>query len=143
MRYPFFALCAVFVCFAAAKAEDKRRGLVTSTQCPYTCSDARIPAEDCRERQRGGVCEVEDLRQAPGHRTLYRTRGAAAGAAARAAERRSPNARGLVTSAACPYSCRDARIPADSCREWQAGDRCFVEDLRQAPGHRTLMRVPA
>lgn len=49
--------------------------------------------------------------------------------------------RGLVTSTQCPYSCQTAGLTPDNCREWQVGDKCMVEDLTQAPGHRSMIRV--
>ncbi len=128
---------------APAEAQDGRRGLITSSSCPYTCEDAKVPAESCRERQRGGVCEVEDLRQAPGHRTVYRFAGKqdALPAKATPAAARQDGRRGLITSGNCPFDCGMAKIPEADCRAWQEGDRCQVEDLRQAPGHRTLYRI--
>ncbi|MCB0336899.1 MAG: hypothetical protein KDD62_11365, partial [Bdellovibrionales bacterium] len=50
-------------------AGDGRRGLVTSSTCPYTCKMARVPAEMCREWKQGDVCMIEDFGQVPGHRT--------------------------------------------------------------------------
>ena len=140
----------------AAKAEKTRRGLVTSTICPYSCADAGIPREHCRERRIGTTCQVEDLRQVPGHRSMVRlprtkalaknTRSAVSTADSsssaggnKAAKR---NRRGLVTSGACPYGCREARVPLEHCREWRVGNQCHVEDYTQPAGHRTVVRIP-
>ena len=48
--------------------------------------------------------------------------------------------RGLITSSECPFGCRDLGLSRESCREWEAGDLCYVEDLLQAPGHRSMMK---
>lgn len=157
----------------SGSAESSRRGLVTSAACPFTCEDARVPREFCRERSNGVHCEVEDLSQPPGHRSMIRIPASAvtpvdgapvdgapvdgapqpvgsslvgsssvgSDSAARPAES-AANRRGLVTSAACPYSCALAKLPSDLCREWSSGDKCFVEDFTQAPGHRSMIRIP-
>lgn len=54
----------------------------------------------------------------------------------------STGPRGLITSASCPFDCAMAGVPKSSCRSWQAGDECYVEDLSQGPGHRTLLLLP-
>ncbi|MCB0358187.1 MAG: hypothetical protein KDD44_01075 [Bdellovibrionales bacterium] len=141
---------------AAAEEADgqQRRGLVTSTSCPYGCADAGLASSDCREWSSGDMCYVEDLTQAPGHRSMIRLNGAAAGAATRSAAPRGamasgahgpassdPDARGLITTAQCPYTCADAGLSPDVCREKRIGSVCRVEDLTQAPGHRTMLRV--
>lgn len=151
MRQSIIAVLLLFV-WNSASAEEARRGLITSTSCPYTCKDAGIPAADCRERRQGDRCEVEDLRQAPGHRTLYRDKAGAGRAAASTENARGSIApiaptvpasgqRGLITSSSCPYDCAMAGVPAAYCRAWESDGRCNVEDLRQAPGHRTLLQV--
>ena len=40
---------------------------------------------------------------------------------------------GLVTSRACPYSCKSAGLKKGKCRDWREGNRCFVEDLTKKP----------
>lgn len=148
---------------AAANAEvsagSGTRGLVTTAACPLTCEELRVPKDSCRTWQSGNDCSVEDLSQAPGHRTLFRVPNSMpVGYPSQAVNQRTPegtlvnlseaqgkaqlNSRGLVTTAACPYSCRQARLPKDACREWQEGGLCHVEDLSQPPGHRSMFRVP-
>ncbi len=146
------------------QTSDKRRGFVTSTSCPFSCRDAKIPQEHCRERRVGNRCEVEDLRLGAGHQSMIRiplsayripgrqTAGARSSASTSGASRRRggstqaasapANRRGMITSAQCPYSCRMAGVPADFCREWKAGPTCYVEDYTQAPGHRSMIRIP-
>ena len=157
---------------SSAAAESNRRGLITSSTCPFTCGDLGLKPESCREWEAGDSCFVEDLSQAPGHRSLMRVPGAAGPEAAvheasgaRGRMRRDtegtwitltngeargdvarnpskpvdPSARGLVTTAPCPYSCESAGLPSESCREWRDGERCHVEDLLQAPGHRSAI----
>jgi hypothetical protein len=167
--YHFSALACFALCFGlssvSARAEDApARGLVTSAACPYSCRDAGLPKESCRERRRGSVCEVEDLTQAPGHRTMMRLPGAAsrqkaeprgqlrtwrdtngtwaAIPASMSGAAPQPGQRGLITSANCPYSCKQAGLSPEVCRERRSGNVCEVEDLTQAPGHRTLFRMP-
>jgi hypothetical protein len=148
-------------------AADKRRGFVTSTSCPYTCGDAKIPEEHCRERRVGNRCEVEDLRLGAGHQSMIRiplsayripgrggntttsTSPATLGAGKKGANSKSSyasstlaNRRGMITSARCPYSCKSAGVPSGFCKEWSSGEKCFVEDLTQAPGHRSMIRLP-
>lgn len=155
-----------------AGAEQVKRGLITSAECPYSCISAGLPADTCRDWRKFDRCFVEDLTQAPGHRTLARLPQGSAPAAPQAGSKsyRDPNQtgtwvkipktdfrpqdsggnaqlradgpRGLVTSAACPYSCKAANLSPDVCREWRTADTCYVEDLTQAPGHRTLARLP-
>ncbi len=146
---------------AFAETATTKRGLITTTTCPYSCQDAGLHQANCREWQSGDVCEIEDFSQAPGHRSLIKaptvvatnrqpkprawrdgngtwltvnTNGASGGA-----ELAKSNARGLVTTSACPYDCRRAGLESKFCREWQEGETCHVEDLLQAPGHRTLV----
>lgn len=164
-----FALLCIFAGGAAdAVAESNRRGLITSSSCPFTCSDLGLKADRCREWEAGDSCFVEDLSQAPGHRSLMRVPVATSAVAptARGRMRRDtegtwitltnaevrgdvtqkparpadPAARGLVTTAPCPFSCQSAGLPQESCREWRDGDSCHVEDLLQAPGHRSALR---
>lgn len=47
-------------------------GFVTSSECPFSCSLAKVPAEFCREWQRDATCYVEDLRQPAGHQTMLK-----------------------------------------------------------------------
>ena len=131
---------------ALAQSEQGKRGLITTAACPYSCKDAGIEQSQCRESKSGDTCEVEDLSQPPGHRSLVRLNAAStmANTAAEQSSNTSNSAelskttrRGLVTSSVCPYNCRMARIPENSCRQWQEGDKCFVEDLNQPPGHRS------
>ncbi len=146
---------------AEPAANTTRRGLITTGSCPLTCGDLGVVAEFCRESRIGNKCSVEDLSQPPGHRSV-----ALVPRKSRVARRSStiienstvfsepekglsPNAavndpkrRGLVTTSSCPFTCEDAGVPADSCREKQVGSRCTVEDLRQPAGHRSMVRVP-
>lgn len=135
---------------------ESRRGFITSSRCPFTCKDAAVPESDCRESRRGDICDVEDLRQPPGHRTVFRTRVPIVKAPSVDANEvdsqpsfqdRSQEidasktaTRGLITSGACPLDCKSINIPQEYCREWRTGDRCYVEDLSQAAGHRTLFK---
>lgn len=141
--------------------EVVRHGLITSAACPYTCSDAHVSKGDCRQWQVGEVCFVEDLLQAPGHRSMFRLRGSAVGAAVEDRSRSVRttdgtwltvggrgeahsevplNSRGLVTTANCPLSCRDLGVPEKACREWKAGGLCHIEDLRQGAGHQSMLK---
>lgn len=52
-----------------AQLGTERRGLVTSSNCPYTCKMANLPADQCREWTDGQMCYVEDFSQPPGHRS--------------------------------------------------------------------------
>ncbi len=52
--------------------EPGRRGLITSTNCPYTCKDAGLQKNVCQESRVGNTCRIEDFTQPPGHRTLVR-----------------------------------------------------------------------
>lgn len=73
-------MCCILVIFifssqvVLAEELGTKRGLVTSSQCPYSCKDTDIPLEFCRDYQLGTTCRVEDLRMEPGHRTLIRTK---------------------------------------------------------------------
>lgn len=132
--------CAFTASPALAEPEPAaRRGLITSAPCPYTCADAKLSSDVCREHRSGDTCQVEDLTQAPGHRSLLRVPATLAAAAPSAAA--DAGRRGLVTSASCPYGCKEAGLSPEICREHRSGDTCQVEDLSQAPGHRTLIRT--
>lgn len=129
----------------------RTRGLVTSAPCPYSCMDEGLTKDVCRERQLGTICEIEDFTQAPGHRSMIRVPKADVdnmskpqrlGQSSAPVPARVPGRRGLVTSAQCPYSCKDAGLTAEECQEMQLGEVCQIEDFTQAPGHRSLVRVP-
>lgn len=159
----------------AEGAPARKRGLVITAACPYSCKMAGVPASSCREWDAGETCYVEDLSQPPGHRNLIllpegmrlpassaapshgrmRRDGQGTWISVSAADLAPPRAgsgsappaaggkRGLVTSSPCPFSCRSAGLRTADCREWTDGDRCYVEDLNQAPGHRSLLPVPS
>ncbi len=46
-----------------------KRGLITSSTCPYSCKDEGLSKKECKDWQKGTRCYVEDYTQAPGHRT--------------------------------------------------------------------------
>lgn len=124
------------------QAASQRRGLITSGPCPLTCKDLNVPRNLCRESRAGNTCRVEDFSQPPGHRSMIRVRGKAPKPRAESPRARlKTNRRGLITSSTCPYNCRMARVPKDLCRDWRAGDTCYVEDLTQPPGHRTRVAI--
>ena len=129
------------VCLAQESGQEtNRRGLITTAPCPYSCREAGIPQDVCRESKDGNVCQVEDLSQPPGHRSLFRVKAAEyAAPIEKAAQPSQPTAdrHGLITSSACPYDCKIAGVPADLCREWSDAEKCYVEDLSQPPGHRS------
>ena len=143
---------------AAENAGKSRRGLITTGACPLTCRDLGVAEEFCREGRMGNKCSVEDLSQPPGHRSLAwvrrgqsRRRTAApmpnkavslGEVAGEDAPVNDPSRRGLVTTSSCPYTCVEAGIPQGFCRESRAGNSCQVEDLRQPPGHRSMIRLP-
>ncbi len=151
------SLIAAFLLSGNAYAQEGR-GLITSTTCPYTCADAGIPEDSCREYREGNTCMVEDLTQPAGHRTLFRekTNGIRVNkptAIPRVLVKPNPDdplhplpndngseRRGLITSGPCPITCQSLGVAPEHCREWSEGTRCFVEDFTQAPGHRTLMK---
>jgi len=159
-----FAIFAVLTFIVDVQADptttSAKRGLVTSARCPFTCEMAKIDQSNCRQWQTGDDCHVEDLTQAPGHRSVAfvkeanlpgkkqpqsRMRRDATGTwidVSSSASATAINTNGLVTSAQCPFSCADEGLSAEQCREWNMGDVCFVEDLTQAPGHRSMLRVP-
>lgn len=163
-RLSFFAAIGM-LCFTTtvwAEEVSPQRGLVTSSSCPLSCGELGVPRENCKEWSAGDRCFVEDTRSPAGHRSLAKVRGQLASSAVgvgsvgsenmgRPAEvslSEVPNGsdntsrRGLVTSSQCPFTCEDAGVPRDQCREYQGADVCRVEDLRQAPGHRSMVRVP-
>lgn len=167
MRYlagPLLVIFAALISSSPVFAKpETARGLVTTATCPFSCRDAGVPVEFCRQSQNGSKCTVEDLRQAPGHRTMYRmnssTKATAdlqkkewrdsngtwanipAEGAATATNKPKSGERGMVTSAKCPYDCQMAGLASDICRQWRSGSTCHVEDLTQAPGHRTMYRA--
>ena len=137
------------------------RGLITSTTCPYSCADAGIAAENCREFREGNTCMVEDLTQPAGHRTLFREQTNGIKVANDIKPEPVPRVmvefdqndplnpkpinqgeerHGLITSGSCPLSCATLGVAPEHCREWNEGTRCFVEDFTQAPGHRTFLK---
>lgn len=138
---------------------QNRHGLITSAPCPYSCKDAEIPENMCREWQRGSVCEVEDFRFPAGHRTLFKAhqpikkpfngRVVPENPYKDKVQNipdgmpyHSPNSKrhGLVTSGPCPLTCQQLSVPPHQCQMWKTGNRCFVEDFRQPAGHRSLFR---
>lgn len=146
-------------------ASSGQRGLVTSGLCPLSCQDLMVPEASCKSWSAGEKCYVEDFRSPAGHRSVAKVRGRMGSqmpksdsemgqesAAANTAQSMNADSsmngqsttgrRGLVTSARCPYTCADAAVPAEDCREIQSGDTCSVEDFRQAPGHRSMIAVP-
>lgn len=60
---------------------------------------------------------------------------------AAAQNRTSSSRRGLITTAACPFGCKDLKLSPDQCRETRAGDLCQVEDFTQPAGHQSMARV--
>lgn len=139
------SLLLALVAFAAApcfadEAPAARRGLITTAPCPFGCRDLKLGSDVCRETKDGDECVVEDFTQPPGHQSMIKVRQAAATAPTKNAP--ESGRRGLVTTAPCPYSCKSAGLPAESCREFKDGDKCTVEDFTQPPGHRSLLRLP-
>ena len=131
------------------EASSIRRGLITSASCPYSCRDAGVPAGMCRQIRIGDVCQIEDFTQPPGHRSMVRVRALeylkqelAPASGPRAQMNLLSGQRGLVTSSSCPYNCRLAGLPRESCREWTDGDKCYIEDMTQPAGHRSRIPVP-
>ncbi len=53
----------------APGTNGNRRGLITSSPCPYSCKIARVPESLCHEWTAGNTCYVEDFSQPPGHRS--------------------------------------------------------------------------
>lgn len=166
MNVKYYFLLAVVVCVftLSAHAEEKsdflkkRRGLITSSTCPFNCRNLNLPSNLCKDWQSGNTCYVEDFTQVPGHRSMIRipteafmsddappTKPVEPQSQSRGRMKSSSqqgSRRGLVTSAQCPYSCRNVGVSKNLCREWSEGTKCFVEDLTQVPGHRSLIRVP-
>ncbi|MCB0346796.1 MAG: hypothetical protein KDD66_16890 [Bdellovibrionales bacterium] len=144
-----FILAFAQVSNTRAESSGERRGLVTTAACPYSCKDAGLNSQDCAERRVGDSCQIEDFTQPPGHRSMVRVGKDAAPEAqnfsnARAKETTlmvDPDRRGLITSSTCPYTCKDAGLQMNVCRESRVGDTCRIEDFTQPPGHRTLVRV--
>lgn len=146
MSRQFLMLCTIALCvliIPRVTFAEERHGLVTSGPCPLTCKQSGLSADSCREWQVGDTCNVEDFTQPAGHRSMIKVptgdiiaqneSGGQVGAGTR---------RGLVTSSTCPYTCKNANVPKDFCREWTEGTNCYVEDFSQAPGHRTMIRLP-
>lgn len=136
--------------YCLGEPQASRRGLVTSSDCPYGCKDAGLSAADCTERKVGDTCQIEDFTQPPGHRSMVRVNRGDFTASDQQVSRSSSTTlavdegrRGLITSTSCPYTCRDAGLSDQVCRESRVGNTCRVEDLTQPPGHRTLVRVAA
>ena len=124
--------------------KEKRRGLITSGACPLGCKDFNLPANLCREFRSGDKCSVEDFSQPPGHRSMIRVRDSQYKKSWSEKDKQSlkMKRRGLITTASCPYTCKDAGAPKGLCRESRSGDLCRVEDFSQVPGHRSMIRVP-
>ena len=158
VRMVLLIVCVFSNLPAQAEAPRQQRGLVTTASCPYSCQDAGLDKSNCREWQSGAVCEIEDFTQAPGHRSLIKAPAVSGNKAQpkprtwrdgngtwltvstnQATEPLKPNARGLVTTSLCPYDCKRAGLDPKFCREWREGETCHVEDLLQAPGHRSLV----
>jgi len=144
-------LCLIVVFSATALAEESsgqsaisRRGLVTSSSCPFSCLDLGLSADKCRQWTSGSKCYVEDYTQPAGHRSMVRVKPEQyiAPSSKKQSPRSALNRRGLVTSSRCPYDCRHTGLTKDLCREWRAGNTCYTEDFTQVPGHRTMIRVP-
>ena len=130
----------VLVSFSA-QAEVNKRGLITSTNCPYTCADAGLTSEFCKEKRIGNTCQIEDLTQPPGHRTMVRVHTFTPSEGVHISPKKTEQ-RGLVTTSNCPYDCELARVPSQYCRQWKEGGKCKVEDLRQPAGHRSRVGMP-
>lgn len=150
------------------QSSKAQRGLITSGACPLSCADLGVPQKSCRSWTQYGRCFVEDTRLPPGHRSLAFTLPPGESTATRPsknpsmrrgidgtwisvppaqddakhASRKSANKRGLVTSARCPYDCQRAGLSGNTCRAWKEGNTCYVEDLEQSPGHRSLIELP-
>lgn len=156
-------LLVIFILSFGAHAEEKksdflkkRRGLVTSSKCPFDCRNLNLASDLCREWESGDTCYVEDYTQVPGHRSMIRVPTSAFSAPTKsssvsqqqASEQRGRMARpeasrkGMITSAQCPYSCKSAGVPENLCQDWSDGVKCYVEDFTQVPGHRSMIRIP-
>lgn len=141
MRY--LSILLLLICAVTDSVAEGRRGLVTTTSCPFTCEDAGLTSDVCKERRVGDKCQVEDMTQAPGHRSMIKVPASKQRASMnQEAPAADDSRRGLITSSRCPFTCADLGVPNADCREKQMGDTCQVEDLRQAPGHRSLVRMP-
>ncbi len=138
-----------------------KRGFVTTSACPYSCSDAGVPKSHCKTFRRGKSCSVEDLRKAPGHQSVIKLFSAKRQLSNRKRSFRGIDGtwitlnkkeldsrkkgpifkNGMITSAPCPFDCKIAGISKAYCREKKLGNTCQVEDLRQPPGHQSLVHV--
>jgi len=155
-------LVSVILYPALSSAEIKnKRGFVTTAACPYSCSDAGVPKSHCKTWRRGSSCSVEDLRKGPGHQSVIKFFSAKRQLTNRKRSFRGIDGtwitlskkendsrkkgpifkNGMITSAPCPFDCRIAGISKAYCREKKVGNTCQVEDLRQPPGHQSLVHV--
>lgn len=162
MKHLMIVLFLIIISSNSAVAESARRGLVTSGLCPLSCEDLGVPLNSCKEWSAGQKCFVEDMRSPAGHRSVAIVSPIKGAAVLPKSEIKKPledstmsttedssnnlasiddSRRGLITSSSCPYTCLQAGVPAQDCRESKTGSTCSVEDLRQAPGHRSLLRV--
>ncbi len=156
---PLFAL--LFHNSEVARAEGSKRGFITSSSCPLSCADAGVAKNQCKSWREGNKCMVEDFSRAPGHqsvlkffsakRQLQNKKRSFRGidgtwitlTKAEANNRKSTPLfkHGMVTSSPCPFNCAMAGISKKYCREKKVGNTCQVEDLRQPPGHQSLISV--
>lgn len=166
MNRLFLTLIVLILSSGSVQAEQSRRGLVTSGLCPLSCEDLAVPSSSCKEWTVGQKCFVEDMRSPAGHRSVAIVPGKVRGVTLPKMGIENPqkrvessddvvsmnsgsagsgsmnsDRRGLVTTSSCPYSCADAGVPKADCRSYQTGTSCSVEDLRQGPGHRSMLRV--
>jgi len=146
---------------STSEAEGGKRGFVTTSTCPYSCKDAGVPATYCKTWKRGRNCSVEDLRKGPGHQSVIKFFSAKRQLnnkkrsfrgidgtwitlnrkEARSRKKGALFKNGMVTSASCPFNCKIAGISPEFCREKRIGNTCQVEDLRQPPGHQSMVSV--
>jgi len=155
----FLLFTVVFTSFANAQENKsdflkKRRGLVTSSTCPFDCRNLNLSSDLCREWQSGDKCFVEDFTQVPGHRSMIRVPTSAFIAPTQTSSFQKKNQsrarmarpeasrKGMITSAECPYSCESAGVPSSLCQDWSDGVKCYVEDFTQVAGHRSMVRIP-
>ena len=59
---------------SAGSSEPNRRGLITSSNCPFSCLDLGLKSDNCRQWTSGSKCYVEDYTQPAGHRSMFRVR---------------------------------------------------------------------
>lgn len=138
----FFSFLLVSSASAQEQASGAKRGLITSGPCPLRCEDLKVPRKFCKETRYGTTCQVEDLSQPAGHRSMARVPLKNYKEWSSKTEKNMKmKRRGLVTTAPCPYTCKDAGVPQKFCRESKAGNQCQVEDLSQVPGHRSMIPV--